>query len=117
MFYNAGSGPSQSFSISGNATGTVNLSAVTSGIYKGILYFQARGSTQDITVAGNGSFTMLGTFYAPDAGLKVTGNGTAPVTIGSQYISKNLTIGGGGQVIVDYNSGLLAPVRFLALVE
>jgi hypothetical protein len=117
MFYNAGSGSSQSLSISGNATGTVNLSALTSGIYQGILYFQARGSTQDVTVSGNGSFTMLGTFYAPNAGLKVTGNGTSPVTIGSQYISDSLTIGGGGQVIVNYSSGLVAPVRYLSLVE
>ncbi len=123
MFYNAGSGPSQSFSITGNATGNVTLSALDGSvsstlIYKGILYFQARGSTQDVTVSGNGSFTMLGTFYAAGAGLKVTGNtSTPPSTIGSQYISKTLTISGGGSVVVDYSSGLVAPVRYLGLVE
>lgn len=123
MFFNAGSGPSQSFSISGNATGTVNLSALdgsvaSSELYKGILYFQARGSTQDVTVSGNGSFTMLGTFYAPSGGLKITGNtSTPPSVIGSQYISNTLTISGGGAVVVDYSSGLVAPVRFLGLAE
>jgi hypothetical protein len=123
MFYNAGSGSSQSFSISGNASGTVDLVALdgtVSGtdIYKGILYFQDRGSTQDVTVSGNGSFTMEGTFYAPSAGLKITGNtSTPPSIIGSQYIADSLTVSGGGSIVVDYSSGTLAPVRYLTLVE
>jgi hypothetical protein len=123
MFYNAGSGSSQSFGITGNATGNVNLTALDgsvagTNIYKGILYFQSRTSSQDVTVSGNGNFTMLGTFYAPGAGLKITGNtSTPPSIIGSQYIADNLTLSGGGSVNVNFSSGIVAPVRYLNLVE
>jgi hypothetical protein len=123
MFYNAGSGSSQSFSITGNASGTVNLSALDGSVagtdaYKGILYFQSRTSSQDVTVSGNGSFTMEGTFYAPDAGLKITGNTSSPPSIiGSQYIADSLTLNGGGSVNVDFSSGIVAPVRYINLVE
>jgi hypothetical protein len=123
MFYNAGSGPSQSFSITGNASGTVNLSAMdgsvsSTDIYKGILYFQARTSSQDVTISGNGSFDMEGTFYAPDAGLKITGNTSSPPSIiGSQYIADSLTLGGSGSFIVNFAGGTIAPVRYIALVE
>jgi hypothetical protein len=123
MLYNAGVGSSKDFSISGNGSGTVNLSALDGSVastlaYKGLIYYQARGSTQDVSVSGNGSFSMKGTFYAPDAGLKITGNSsTPPSTIGSQYIAKTLTVSGGGTVVLDYNSGLVAPARFINLVE
>ncbi|WZP01143.1 pilus assembly protein TadG-related protein (plasmid) [Isosphaeraceae bacterium EP7] len=123
MFYNAGVGSSDGFSITGNASGTVNLSgldgtASSTRAYKGLIYYQARGSTQDVSVAGNGSFTLRGTFYAPSAALKVTGNSsTPPSTIGSQYIANSLTVSGGGAVVLDYNSGLVAPARFIGLVE
>src|SRR5262249_39083558 len=90
MLYNNPSSTSntQGISISGNSTGTVNLSALTSGPYAGILIWQNRTATQTISISGSGSFTLLGTFYTADALLKITGGGDA--TIGSQYISRTL---------------------------
>ena len=122
MFYNAGTGNGAGVSITGNASGTVNLSGPTgvssASYYKGILFFQARGSTQDLSVSGNGNFVMKGTFYMPDATLKITGNtSTPPSEIGSQYIAKSLTVSGGGSVTVNYTSGVVAPSRFVTLVE
>lgn len=122
MLYNAGTGSSAGISITGNSSGTVNLSGLTgvssTSYYKGLLLFQARGSTQDLSVAGNGSFTMNGTIYMPDASLKVTGNGSAPGSvIGSQYIAKGLTVSGSGSVVVDYTNSVVAPSRFITLVE
>jgi hypothetical protein len=118
MFYNAAATSSGSFKVTGNATGTVSLSALTSGPYKGMLYFQARGSTQDLVIAGNGNFSMIGTFYGPSAGFKITGNTSTPASvIGSQYVSDTLTLSGNGTVIIDYAGGNVARVRYLSLVE
>ena len=122
MIYNAGTSSSAGVSITGNGSGTVNLSGLTgvssSPYYKGLVYFQARNATQDMSVSGNGSFSLLGTMYLPNATLKVTGNtSTPPSTIGSQYVAKGLTTNGGGSVVVDYTSSVVGPSRFLTLVE
>src|SRR5262249_31596850 len=94
MIYNHPTTTSNSmgFSISGSDLGTVNLSALTSGPYAGMLLWQDRTGAQTMSLSGNGTFNMVGTLYAADALLKVTGgsSGTLAGTtfnIGSQYIS------------------------------
>jgi hypothetical protein len=96
MLYNnpSNSSNSQGIGIQGNSSGTVNLSALTSGPYSGILLWQNRTAAQGMSISGNGNFSLTGTFYTANAQLSVTGNGVA--TIGSQYISRTVTIGGGG---------------------
>jgi hypothetical protein len=117
MFYNAptGNSSSQSIGIQGNANGTINLSALTSGPYAGILMWQAREAPQTISITGNGNFTMTGTFYAANAQLSVNGNGTA--VIGSQYISRTVTFGGGGTTTINYTDKGTARIRDIRLVE
>lgn len=117
MIYNNPSSTAQSdvISITGNSAGSVNLSALTDGPYAGILLFQKRKATQSLSVAGGGSFTMLGTFYAANALLKVTGNGDA--VIGSQYISRTLDLGGGGNTTINYSDEGTARLREVILVE
>ena len=117
MLYNAPSSGanSQGINITGNSSGVVNLSGLTSGPYAGILLFQERTATQSLSISGNGSFNLSGTFYAANAQLGVTGNGTA--TIGSQYISRTLTIGGGGNVTINYTDNGTARQRDIYLVE
>jgi hypothetical protein len=117
MFYNnpANSSSSQGIGIQGNASGTVNLSPLTSGPYSGILFWQNRMAAQTISISGNGSFSLTGTFYAANAQMSVTGNGTA--VIGSQYISRTFTISGGGNVLIDYTPKGTARIRDIRLVE
>jgi hypothetical protein len=117
MIYNAPSGSSQSggISIAGSANGTVNLSALTDGPYAGILLWQNRTSSQTISITGNGNFSMTGTFYAANAQMSVTGNGAA--AIGSQYISRTVTFGGGGTTTINYSDKGTARVRDIRLVE
>src|SRR5262249_33760111 len=67
-----------------------------------------------MSISGQGSFDLEGTFYAANAQLKVTGSGTA--TIGSQYISRTLTLGGSGAVKINYTDGGTAPLREERLV-
>jgi Flp pilus assembly protein TadG len=117
MLYNSppGAANNHGVSITGNDAGTVNLSALTSGPYAGILVFQNRTSTQNLSVSGNGSFKLTGTFYAANALLNVSGNGTA--TIGSQYISRTLNVTGGGNITIDYTDEGTARQRDIYLVE
>jgi hypothetical protein len=117
MIYNnpANSSGSQGISISGNASGTINLSALTSGPYAGMLFWQNRSAAQTMKLDGNGSFTLSGTFYAANAQLSVTGNGTA--VIGSQYISRTVYFGGGGATTINYTDKGTARVRIIQLVE
>ena len=59
---------------------------------------------------------ISGTFYAASAELKVTGNGTQD-TIGSQYISNTLKLGGNGSFNVDWNPNVVPGIRQVWLVE
>ena len=117
MIYNNPSGSSlaDQIQISGNAAGTVNLSALTDGPYAGILLWQKRTATQSLSVSGGGNFRLVGTFYAANALLSVTGNGDA--VIGSQYISRTLSLGGGGNTLINYSDDGTARLREVILVE
>jgi len=117
MIYNnpSNNSNSQGINISGNATGVVNLSPLTSGPYAGILFWQNRTAAQTLGISGNGSFTLQGTVYAANAQLSVTGNGLA--VIGSQYISRTLALGGGGTTTINYSETATARLRQVRLVE
>ncbi len=123
MFYNAGTSSSQGLAISGNSSGSVALSGLDGTVsstlaYKGLVYFQARGATEDVSISGNGSFVIEGTIYAPSAALKITGNTSVPPSIiGSQYIAASLVVGGSGTVLVDHKNSIVTPTRHLKLVE
>jgi hypothetical protein len=116
MFFNAGPDQNDSFNITGNPDGVVNLVGLADGIYKGLLFFQSRSATESVSITGNGDFNMVGSFYAPNAELRLAGNGTTQ-TIGAALIAKNVTITGNGQINVNFNSGQTAPVRTFRLIE
>jgi hypothetical protein len=116
MLYNAGTGTNDKINITGNSSGTINLSPPTEGIYQGLTIFQARNATENIQIAGNGTCTIYGTIYAAGAQLQVTGNGTLS-NIGSQYVTNDLSISGNGNVGITYNASKVARVRILTLVE
>jgi hypothetical protein len=116
MFYNNGTGQADNFSISGNPDGIVNLSGIASGPYTGMFYFQNRLATQQVSITGNGEFNIQGTFYAANADMRLTGNG-ASQTIGSQIISRTVTVAGNGVINVELTTGKLAPQRIFRLVE
>jgi len=118
MIYNDPQSNSDNINLSGQ--GSITLSPPTSGTYQGISLFQKReGSIQPtVSVTGNGTAPLLitGTFYVPSALLNVTGNGTQD-TIGSQYISNTLALGGNGSFNVDWNPAVVPGVRQVWLVE
>jgi Flp pilus assembly protein TadG len=139
MIYNApaSSASSEQVQITGNpTTGTVNLSPLTSGPYAGLVLWQKRSSSLDVRVEGNGSFTINGTLYAAGARLNIVGSaqtsgGTATGSyvdgngiavqggskIGSQYISKNLSLSGNGNISIKSSGADVARTRIITLVE
>jgi hypothetical protein len=114
MIVNAPQSNSDVISISG--TGAVTLSPMTTGIYAGISLWQVRSSTNTVAVSGGGGQTMTGTFYVAGGTLNVTGNGSNS-TIGSQYISRLLTVNGGGSFNVNWNPPATARIRIITLAE
>jgi hypothetical protein len=116
MIYNAGTGSGDAISITGNSSGTVNLSPLTDGPYTGIAIFQARNASETITIAGNGTFNVYGTLYAAGALLQVAGNGSVS-NIHSQYVTKDLAITGNGNVKIVYDGQAVGRTRIITLVE
>jgi Putative Flp pilus-assembly TadE/G-like len=103
-----------------NGNGAVNLTAMTTGPYQGIVLFQDRTDSNGGTLTGNGNLSITGTIYAPSADLTAVGNGTTNV-FGSQIIANTLTVKGNGTVNVAYNpnttANVSASVREFGLVE
>ncbi|MFO0953950.1 MAG: PKD domain-containing protein [Isosphaeraceae bacterium] len=95
LIYNAGS----SFPAAGGATGplsfsgnsVVTLSAPTSGLYEGIVMYQARDNTRTVSLSGNASADLDGLIYGPAAPLKVSGN----ARLSALLIASDLNLTGG----------------------
>jgi Tfp pilus assembly protein FimT len=85
-----------SFHVGG--TGTVNLSAQTTGPYANIVMFQDRSDTTTLKINGtSGTYSYGGLIYAPTAPIDGTGNGAVTV---SSVIAGSATIGGTGTTTV-----------------
>lgn len=117
MLYNASSGNQNTIEITGREGRNVYLRPPDSGVYQGTLLFQDRSATQRITVEGNGWFTMLGTFYAANAEIRLTGSGSRQSTIASQVVSRYLTLSGNGDLLIAFSDGDVRPIRMYMLVE
>ncbi len=79
----------------------IDLSPPSSGVYSGILFFQARGNTSEFRIVGNAQLaSVVGTIYAPSSVNVVLGGGNGEMRVG-RVIGQNLEISGGGKVIVD----------------
>lgn len=95
--------------------GIISLSPPTSGVYAGLTLFQNRSSTAPLSLAGGSNMSISGTFYAAGARLNISGNGTT--TVGSQYITADLTTTGNGTINVPWNAANVARPRDIRLVE
>jgi hypothetical protein len=116
LIYNAPQGNNDNINITGQ--GTIVLSPPVTGPYQGILLFQDRTATAPVSVSGSSGTTMTisGTFYAASATLSVQGNGSQQ-TIGSQYISYDLVLGGNGTYFCSWSPDITPGTRDILLVE
>lgn len=60
--------------VSMNANGFVNLSAPTSGVYSGVLFFGARDGTGSVSMNGTAASLLTGAIYFPNQNLSYNGN-------------------------------------------
>ncbi len=114
------------FDLEGNPNGVVYLGNLTDGPYSGLSVWQPSYNTTTDKVAGNGSFTITGTFYAPTALITVDGNGGSSVAnngtwqagsqVGGNFISQDVNVVGNGLQFVRTNPNG-AKTRILTLVE
>lgn len=74
-------------------TSSTNLTAPTSGIYNGILFFQSRSSTQQFQFAGGAGGTILGIIYVPNGNLQLSGGSSGSLNV--DLVAQSITIGGG----------------------
>jgi Flp pilus assembly pilin Flp len=96
--------------LSHTATGTLNLSAPTSGTYAGIAIFQSRNSANKTTkLTGSPNYTLDGTIYMPTASLVLGGNGTITNNASSGYvIARTFSYNGSVTFTFDAFTGLTA---------
>jgi hypothetical protein len=113
MIFNAPQSNSHVVDISG--TGSIVMSPPQDGLYKGLTLFQDRESGNTMSVTGGGLMDISGTFYTANGTLDIGGGGSGK--IGSQYISRFLSIRGNGSLGIDYDPTQAIPRRILHLVE
>jgi hypothetical protein len=116
MIYNTTDKNGNSANLSVSGSGAINLSGPTSGAYQGLTFWQDRNVSIPAAVSGGAGSSMSGTFYFPSAPLTVTG-GSGFTNVGSQYISYQLTVKGGGAMNLQWNPITVARRRMVALVE
>ncbi len=109
-FYNASGG----FTLNGSSTS--NLSAPTTGPYAGILLFQSRSDSSQVTVNGSNTSVLNGAIYAADARIVDNGSGTASTY--SILVGDTITINGSASLNDDYTSlPAGSPIKAAVLVE
>jgi hypothetical protein len=89
-------------SITGN--GSVNLSAPTSGTYKGVLMYQDRADTTTSSLTGGSGQQLAGIIYFPAALLHYTGGSSSSINSpAATIIAYNLQLGGNSYL---WNAGV-----------
>ena len=99
--------------------GPVTLVAPATNPNAGILLFQDRKNTIDLSVAGQAGVALTGAIYAQNAGMSYAGgsSGTADYTV---FVLQTVNFKGGGDYHVNANYGGLAggsPIKFVTLGE
>ncbi len=108
----------------GNVTlsggGTFNLTAPTSGDYKGMLIFMGRTNSNDITISGGSGSSFTGTVYGVASTINLSG-GSGALTINSQIIVDKAVLSGSSSININYdpNQGYLQSggTPFIELAE
>ncbi|APW59101.1 NF038122 family metalloprotease [Paludisphaera borealis] len=80
LIINVPSGPRDTITLSG--LGQLNLTALTSGPYQGVVVLQAPASSNPIRVTENAKLNLTGVAYAAHAAVDISGNGRVTINPG-----------------------------------
>ncbi|MEK6226056.1 MAG: pilus assembly protein TadG-related protein [Chloroflexota bacterium] len=80
--------------------GVISLTAMTTGTWKNLLFYQDPACINDMQIGGNGTFNGTGSFYLPSAPFLLDGN-NATLT-GSQLVAKSVNVQN-GNLTIDYD--------------
>jgi Flp pilus assembly protein TadG len=100
--------------ISMSGTSGITINPPTSGTYKGISFYSARGNTSPVTLQGTPGAINSGTFYFPSAHVSIAGN---PTSTASQLIADTLDVQGDSQLNINYNNAFPIPRHQSFLVQ
>jgi hypothetical protein len=93
----------------------MTLSASATGSYAGMLVFQDRSCTNGAAISVRTGTTLGGTLYVPAATLTLTAANS--VTIASQIVADQLTIGGANTLTMTFAPASITGTRVPSLVE
>jgi hypothetical protein len=80
--------------------GVIQLSAMTTGTWANLLFYQDPACANDFEIGGNGTFTGLGSLYLPSALFMLDGNNAT--LEGSQLVARQVEIQE-GNLLINYN--------------
>ena len=69
----------------------------------GVLLYMAHGNTSTISITGNSTSFYLGTIYAPDGDLYISGTSGTNPTLNTQLIGNNVEVSGGASIDINFN--------------
>lgn len=87
-----------------NGGAGVTLSAPTEGVYEGLLFYVPEGTNGDVTINGDSTVNMTGTVLAPTSDVTLNGAAGSTFAWSSQIVGWNVTVTGGADMTINYNS-------------
>jgi hypothetical protein len=113
-----GSSPTTCGPVQLAGNGIIDLRAMSTGDWKGLLIFQDRRCTKEMLIAGNGGIqTVTGTIYVPQAPILIAGNGAFDARYNSRIIAQTVTSMGSATFHLHYDSSENAQTFLPGLVE
>jgi hypothetical protein len=112
MIYTAPTNGGDGIDVSGSSS--ITLSAMTSGAYQGIVFFQNRTSNAPIVFSGDVAVNLTGVVYAPAAPVVMSGSGkisiqgNAATDLSGALIAYDLAMSGDGQLTVDASANTVS---------
>jgi hypothetical protein len=93
-----------------NGGGSVNLSAPPKNpdpypAIAGVLIYLAEGNNGLVTLTGNSESSFEGTIYAPSGTIEAYGAAGHTATFHTQFVGKNVKVGGNARIDVNYEGG------------
>ena len=70
----------------------------------GILVYLANGNSNTVSVIGNSTSFYLGTVYAPDGDLYISGSAGTNPTFNTQLLGNNIEVSGGATIDINFNN-------------